>query len=671
MGERRDRVVGGFRILQEIQGGSGSQGTVYKAVCEEDKHGLVPVGAVVALKIMPVQDDTGDLWRKLERRTQELARLEHPNIVRYFGCFSEASDFTDLHVLVLEFLNGKTLKQHLAEDSPSGMDVDAGLRLIHSALGGLNYMAQAGIIHRDIKPGNIFICDDGTVKLIDFEIARQEGGTSVSVSGNIRGSFDYMAPDFTDPEFHGDVQSDIFSLGVVMHEVLTGKTPYQRLPGEEKQANFAFLSRWAKTGDGQIVNPIRISRSIKRLLAHADEVLLRALAPRREERYPDFASFEADFGMIRFRDLKHGSNTYRLLQWIGKGGCGEVFKARFRETGQLVAIKHLLRADYADRFNREARTLIKLRDSCFVQFVDFFQIKIGKMGPHEMFLVMEYLDGMPGNSLRDAIRRSRTGLPWADVFAAFKRYAHGLSLMHSQGVIHRGIKPSDLYYPKGNPEGAVIMDFSILRDVNGTQTDEGGCPGTFDYMPPEVILTNSRGDSRMDIFALGLCLYESLTGKTGYPRLPTGSAVLRAFCERAKSGKQPVFDDPKVQGNRKLILLLRDMTNIDPQKRISDVSEVERRIDEIMHGDNRIPIKDLEPQCLYACPQYYVKPKNDAVKVLYGCPPYERKGLQKGWNELQIFKESPRMRRNTRIGCLLLIAAPFLFWLAWRLGQIL
>ena len=84
-------------------------------------------------------------------------------------------------------------------------------------------------------------------------------------------------------------------------------------------------------------------------------------APKREERYPDFASFAADCRNIRFRDLKNGANTYRMLQYIGKGDFGEVFKARFRQTGQLVAVKHLLKDSYADRFNREARTLKKLK----------------------------------------------------------------------------------------------------------------------------------------------------------------------------------------------------------------------------------------------------------------------------------------------------------------------
>ena len=311
------KIIGGFRVLQELQAGSGSQGTVYKATCAEDKHGLVPVGTVVALKVMPVQDGEGAQWRKLQKRTAELARLDHPNVVKYYGCFSEQGMFNDVHVVVQEFLQGVTLKERLARQK-TGLDVDEGLRVVDSTLAGLDYMAQRGIVHRDLKPGNIFLCDDGGVKLIDFEIAKQEGGTVTASVGNIRGSFDYMAPDFTNPEFHGDVKSDVFSMGVVLHEVLSGKTPYERLEGDDKQANFAFLSRWSQTlSSGR--SPIHVSSRVKRLLAHADEVLMHALAPDRKDRYRDFSAFRVP---SRLKMITCAASTVHRQGWVRRGVQG-------------------------------------------------------------------------------------------------------------------------------------------------------------------------------------------------------------------------------------------------------------------------------------------------------------------------------------------------------------
>ena len=579
------KVIGGFRILQELQVGAGSQGTVYKAVCEEPREGIAAVGDVVALKVMAVQDDGQNLWRRLSKRTGELVRLEHPNVVKYKGCFIEPGTFADLHVVVQEFLDGETLKECLARNG-GGLDVDRGLDIIKASLDALIYISGCGIVHRDIKPGNIFLCRDGSVKLIDFEIARQEGGTVTTAAGNIRGSFDYMAPDFIQATFHGDIQSDVFSMGVVMHEVLTGKTPYQRFDGDTKQANFAFLSRWSQSSsDG--TSPIHISSRIKRLLANADTVLVKALAPDRNLRYTDFAAFREDMRAIRYRDLRNGSNTFRLLQYIGKGGFGEVFKARHRQTNQLVAVKHLLKAAYAERFFREAKILQKLQrlhDSCFVRFVDFFISD--RSNGRDAFLVMEFLDGMPGNSLRDAIRMVSTQpaerLEKIDVLYAFRRYAHGLHVMHAQGIYHRDIKPSNLYYPEGHPERAAIMDLGIARDVNGTAT-QGQVPGTLDYMPPEVVLSENRGDSGMDIYALGLCFYEALTGKMGYPRLPTGTAAYTAFFARARANKPPVFDASPVVDDADLLSLLTEMTNPAAELRIKDASVVIERIDSIIN----------------------------------------------------------------------------------------
>ena len=293
------KVIGGFRVLQELQVGAGSQGTVYKAVCEVAREGIAAVGEVVALKVMAVQDEGQTLWRRLEQRTRELAQLAHPNIVRYKGCFVETGPFADIHVVVQEFLDGETLKDCLAHN-PGGLDADRGLEIVKAAIDGLIYTTSRGIVHRDVKPGNIFLCRDGSVKLIDFEIARREGGTATTATGHIRGSFDYMAPDFINATFHGDVQSDIFSMGVVLHEVLTGKTPYQRFNGDRKQANFAFLSRWSNTTTGDSTSatsggesPIHISSRVKRLLANADDILLKALSPDRAVRYANFSAFMA------------------------------------------------------------------------------------------------------------------------------------------------------------------------------------------------------------------------------------------------------------------------------------------------------------------------------------------------------------------------------------------
>ena len=214
-------------------------------------------------------------------------------------------------------------------------------------------------------------------------------------------------------------------MGVVLHEMLTGQRPY-RAAGGIGDANFEFLSRWSSNG----VSPIRINAKIRHLLSGATAVLSKALSPERERRYGGFAGFLSDLSAVRMKSIRNGGSTYQLLQFIGKGGFGEVFKARVRESGRYVAVKHLLKAEYAKRFEREAKIMSRLDNSCFVRFVDFFYAA-GK-DRNEAFLVMDFLDGMPGSSLRDAINDANgIGLAAKDVLRAFSRYAYGLSLMHS------------------------------------------------------------------------------------------------------------------------------------------------------------------------------------------------------------------------------------------------
>ena len=305
-----------------------------------------------------------------------------------------------------------------------------------------------------------------------------------------------------------------------------------------------------------------------RLLNGAYEVLEKALDPSRARRYADFETFGRDLDGIAFYEQKHGDRTYRRLQFVGKGGFGEVFKARWVEKNVDVAVKQLLNAEYARRFHLEAKVMKELQDPCFVKFIDFYETS------DHAFLVMKFLEGMPGSSLRDAINRAhKGGIPKNLVLPAFERYARGLSLMHRRNIIHRDIKPSNLYYPPGRPDLVAIMDLGIVKADDSSFTS-GMAPCTFDYAPPELVLTKNRGGPGMDIYALGLCMYEALTGRQGYPRIPTGTAGMMAFFERSKSLRKPAFDDPMVTGDPELLALLRKMTAPKLSERYQDADEV-------------------------------------------------------------------------------------------------
>ena len=598
-------ICGGFRIGRQI--GVGGQALVCEAECVEDRYGFVPVGSSVALKVARIQQppdqpnyEDEQSWNRLLRRVDGLKRLDHPNVVRYYGCFSEIADLGGMdgvcrvHVIVMELLKGTNLKDWLVRcehgGKPTGLDADDALSVIRASVAGLSYTSRLGLVHRDIKPANIFVCEDGTVKIIDFGLAAQENVTQTTNVGGLKGTLNYMAPEFTEEYFCGDETSDVFSMGVVMHQLITGNLPYDALTGKDGgETLVSYFSRWMSVKNGG-PSPVLVWPIVSRLLIGIAPVVAKALAPAREARYATFAELERALARVECCEVENGRRRYRYLRMVGKGGFGEVFKARDLSTGALVAVKRLFNMSSAARFEREAKTLKLLQDQdrCFVRFVDFFVRAGSGVSDREAFLVMEYLDGMPGNSLREAINaaaQTPSGrLDKLAVLLVFERYARGLAMMHGNGIIHRDIKPSNLYFADGRPERAAILDFGIVRDLNAEQTT-GNVPCTLDYAPPEIILDRQeRGRAGMDIYALGLCLYEALTGKLGYERLPAGVPGYVQFVQRVQNKVRPKFADPLIQQNRKLRKLLDAMTALDPVQRLSSAEAVAQALREIIDG---------------------------------------------------------------------------------------
>ncbi len=566
--------IGGFRLLQRLHG-NGRQGAVWLGECVDAAlPGLSP-GMKAAVKVMPADfDEDGAAFARMSSVAAALSGLDRPDVVKYYGLLRASDAGRPVYILATEYLEGSTLEEWIAS-SRCGMDADWALPAFDSVLAGLSAVHAAGIVHRDIKPGNIFVRTDGGIALIDFETAVPHG---TGESGQFAGTFDYMAPEFREASFAGDFRSDVFAAGVVLNKMLTGRLPYAaRKSGASPE--FAFMERWSSDGAVSVD-----SAALDAMLDGACPVILRALAPDPLDRFQSAAEFRSALHGVKFREYSRGRTRYRMLKTVGRGGFGEVCKAKRLEDGKIVAVKRLLRPEYGDRFKREARTMERFDDPHFVRLLDFFEMSAAS--GVQSFLVMDFLPGMPGSSLRDAMTRARRGpLPRKDVLRAFACYAHGLSILHAKHVYHRDIKPSNLYYPEKDPDGCKIMDFGIVRDADGTVTTDS-VPGTLDYMPPEIVSGSERGDSRMDIYALGLCLYESLTGKSGYGRLPTGKRGVEAFIRRSAAREPPDFSALSAPGDAAVLKLLRGMTEPDAALRISSAAEVERRLIEIEEAED-------------------------------------------------------------------------------------
>jgi serine/threonine protein kinase len=224
-GRWRGFVINGkYRLLERL--GAGGMGQVF--LCEH-----ITMGRKVALKILPVAqaEDPASLAR-FYREARAVARLDHPNIVR-----AHDIDHDDkLHFIVLEFVDGCNLHDFIRKNG--NLNPQRAAHYIRQAALGLQHAHEAGLVHRDIKPGNLLIDRQGVVKILDMGLARFFHEDSAAFIkeyevGYIIGTGDYIAPEQI-VDSRVDIRADIYSLGGTMYYLLTGKSPFQEGTNAQK-----------------------------------------------------------------------------------------------------------------------------------------------------------------------------------------------------------------------------------------------------------------------------------------------------------------------------------------------------------------------------------------------------------------------------------------------------
>lgn len=218
--ERRfeDLRMGNYEILDKL--GAGGMGTVFKA-----RHRRM--NRLVALKVLSKEvAATEKFVQRFQREVETIARLSHPNIVMAF-------DADEAHAgpfLVMEFVNGRDLASEVYKNGP--LAVDDAVECILQSARGLEYAHAQGIVHRDIKPGNILRDASGVFKVTDLglarlnEAARNESQSSLTQAGGVLGTVDFMPPEQAVDSTTIDLRADIYSLGCTLHYLLTGQPPY-------------------------------------------------------------------------------------------------------------------------------------------------------------------------------------------------------------------------------------------------------------------------------------------------------------------------------------------------------------------------------------------------------------------------------------------------------------
>lgn len=328
--------LGAYRLVEEV--GRGGMGTVYRAIRDDDEFQMV-----VAIKIVSRGMDTDLVLRRFRTERQILAKLDHPNIARILDGGSTPSG---LPYFVMEYVDGLTLNEYCDRQR---LTVTERLRLFRRVCDAVAYAHRNHVIHRDLKPGNILVTGEGTPKLLDFGIAKIVKGSDeeVTVTGAAMATPAYASPEQIRGGSIG-IASDIYSLGVILYEILTGHRPY-RLPMRDsdevarvicereptRASTVVAIRETLEPGDGDTVtvDPVEISdcrrTTLEALRRHLkgdlDTVVSVALRKEPHRRYPSVDHFSEDLDrFLNGRPIQARKDTvrYRITKFATRHPLG-------------------------------------------------------------------------------------------------------------------------------------------------------------------------------------------------------------------------------------------------------------------------------------------------------------------------------------------------------------
>jgi serine/threonine protein kinase/tetratricopeptide (TPR) repeat protein len=486
-----NRQVGNYRLLEPM--GSGGMATVYRAVRADGEY-----DEQVAVKVIKRGMASDDLLRRFREERQTLAGLEHPNIARLLDG-GAADDGTPY--LVLEYVDGKPIHEYCDEQE---LSVTGRLKLFQTVCLAVQYAHRNLVVHRDLKPRNILVTRDGTPKLVDFGIAKiLKGDVSDEPQTVTVTAQRLMTPQYASPEQIGGepitTSSDVYSLGVILYELLTGHRPYD-LRGEARQeakrlvrdvdpdtpSTAVTLVKEATASDGttRTITPESISRARdtqpdelrRRLRGDLDTIVLTAMHKDQQMRYAsveqlseDIARYLQDLPVRAHRDTRR----YRAAKFIRRNKVAVILVAvaTLSLIGGIVGTSvGMVRAAAAlERAEAEAeKARVEARKA--EQVTEFLQEMLAAVSPYEQG------QGVTVRGVLDAAaERLETEL--ADE-AAIRAVLH-----RTIGMAYRGL---GLY---GNAEVHLRAAVDLFRSLNG-----GGHPGMVRSLNDLGVLLRRTGD---------------------------------------------------------------------------------------------------------------------------------------------------------------------------------
>ncbi|MGD0093811.1 MAG: protein kinase, partial [Planctomycetota bacterium] len=609
--------VGPYEILSTI--GQGAMGVVYLA-----RHGRL--GNRVALKVLAGARYAADpaLCQRLLREARIGARLRHPNICRIL----DMDEVADGMYIAMEYLEGDTASKLARERGK--LPVPEVCAYMCAAVSALKYLAAEHIVHRDVKPSNLMICRDGTVKLLDLGLAKDLGATATPLTGtNVgMGSPGYMAPEqFTDARGVGP-PADLFGAGATLFHLLTGEKPF---------AGDNFMQVALKTQEARPRNPRELRPEIPVPLA---ELVLKLLAkepqarPQHDEVLKVLGSclsgapvaeaqvaltmlgsktMAAHFEHVREqiregplevaerlpkKDGQPSLGNYILGARLGPAGGIEAFHATHCVSGVQV-VARILPPVFAQMGKEKLEALLKAqgelirlsgRSPNLVSLMEVSKERLTGGASGAVFYVIE--DFVKGRSLQEMIKSGERLAP--DIACAWLRQAaRGLSVLHKNGFVHGNLHAGKFFFDealkqvcltdlsRAHPVGQAAAQteaphtIAAIRDVNWMGEDRREHR---QYLAPEVLGENAPpAGIKTEQYALGVVFLEALTGKP-LRTAPSDFELLRLVVMDMQSR---LLEVQKRAGP--LGLALQRMLLFDPDQRFPSLRDLRQEL----HGQSQ------------------------------------------------------------------------------------
>lgn len=389
----RGARIGGFRLGDVLA--EGGMGTVYEAFQDEPRR-------KVALKLLRAGLSSASAVRRFRFEAELLARLRHPGIAPIHEAgVHEDERGVELPYLAMELVeDARDIVRYASEER---LELGARVELFQQVLAAAQHGHQQGVVHRDLKPPNILVDRDGRARIIDFGIARAVGRSSalpelehpetqLTGHGEILGTLGYMSPEqFTGDSNAIDTRSDVYSLGVVLHELLCGRPPHE-LAGR----SLVELSRIVV--EQPVPPPAELPEDLGWIVA-------KALAKDREERYASASEFAADLArFLADEPVEAGAptRTYRLRKFVRRNRLPVAFAtlaAVALVVGALAAVAGLLEARRAQRDLERQRDVAVAEATKFESLFDVLTGMLLAVSPEQNgrdVRVADLLDGAVG-----------------------------------------------------------------------------------------------------------------------------------------------------------------------------------------------------------------------------------------------------------------------------------